>query len=86
MGNLPGERKHPPATGPLGIQFLYEMTSYKNLYKNKVVDPSEKRSCAKIELIVTKNFDKNGNKRFNGFSQFYIFGLFDLQNDFQIQI
>ncbi len=62
------------------------MTSYKYLYKNKVVDPSEKRFCAKFEPFVTNSFAKNGKKWFIAFLQFYVFGLFDLQNDLQIQI
>ena len=60
------------------------MTSYKNLYKNKVVDPSEKRFCVKFEPLVTHSFAKNGQKPFIGFLRF--FGRFDLQNDLQIQV
>ncbi len=41
---------------------IIKTTSYKNLYELKVVDPSEKRSCAKFEA-----FAKNGQKRFIGF-------------------
>ncbi len=42
----------------LGI--IIKTTPYKNLYKNKVVDPSEKRLCAKFEPLVTNSFAKNG--------------------------
>ncbi len=38
---------------------IIKTTSYKNLYK-KVVDPSEKRSCANFEPLVTNSFAKNG--------------------------
>ncbi len=60
---------------------IIKTTSYKNLYKNKVVDPSRKRSCGKFEPLVTNSFAKNDKERFVGFSLFYGFGLFDLQND-----
>ena len=40
------------------------------LYKNKVVDPSEKRPCAKFEPLVTNSFAKNGQKRSSVFCDF----------------
>ncbi len=46
------------------------MTSYKNLYKNKVVDPSQKEFCAKFEPDMTSTFAKNRQKRFSGFFDF----------------
>ena len=46
------------------------MTSYKNLFENKVVDPSEKRSCAKFEPLVTNRpkMAKNNSFVFHDFT------------------
>ncbi len=68
------------------FSIIVKATPYKNLYENKVVDPGGKRSCAKFEPIVTNSFAKNGQKRLIFFCNFTFFGLFDLQNDLQIQI
>ena len=56
---------------------IIKTTSYKNLYENKVVDPSEEGFCAKFELDVTSTFaKKNCQKRFPGFSQYFRFFAF----------
>ena len=55
-------------------------------YKNKSVDTSDIRYCAKFQPFVTSNFAKNGQKRFCEFLRFWNFVRFDLKNDLQIQI
>ncbi len=66
---------------------IIKRTSYKNLYKNKVVDPSKKGSCAKFEPNMISTCAKNCKKTiYRFFCNFLVFGVFDLQNDLQIQI
>ncbi len=52
------------------------MTSYKNLYKNKVVDPSKKGCRAKFEPDMTSTFAKNGQKTVSPFSLVFAFLAF----------
>ncbi len=61
-------------------------TRYRKTYKNKSVDTSDIRYCAKFQPIVTSNFAKNRQKRLWIFWRFCVFCLFDHQNELKIHI
>ncbi len=51
---------------------ILKTTSYKNLYENKVVDPSEKGHCAKFEHdMYNQDFCRKSQKQFLGFFFFF---------------
>ncbi len=60
-------------------------TSYKNIYDNKVVDPSKKRYCAIFELTVTSTLAKNRQNNFLVLLGFCVFGLYDLKFDLKVK-
>ncbi len=51
----------------------------KNLYKNKVVNPSEKRSCAKFEPFVTNSFAKMAKNDLSFFCDFTFLPILTLK-------
>ncbi len=65
---------------------IVKTTSYKNLHRNKVVDPSEKDPVPFLNPSWPTVLPKMAKNDLSVFLQFYIFLLFDPKNDLQIQI
>ncbi len=54
---------------------IVKTTSYKNLYENKVVDPSEKRSCVKFISALVTVLPKMAKNKLSVFHNFTFLGF-----------